>query len=190
MAIRLNSRRRRWHILIRLIKEHGWAYGAELGVFRGQNLLNLVMECPDLHMVGVDLWKAQTWQEPLRAAGGRSYADVDLGAIFKGLKIRINEGGYEDRVELFRMSTSVAASGLNNEIMRGGRPLFDFVFVDADHMEAGVREDIIMWEPMVRPGGMVLGHDYQATFPGVMKAVDDIFPKRKLYTDSVWGMVV
>ncbi len=186
----IRKKKRRWHVLIELIELHGWKSGVELGVLGGQNILNLIKECPDLHMVGVDLWEPQRWQESHRDAGGRSYAGVDLNRLLKVLKCRIVERGYQERIELLQMSTLSAASEFIDPIMRGSRPSFDFVFVDADHMEDGVREDIKTWEPLVKVGGMILGHDYQKDFPGVIKVVDEIFPDRTLYADSVWGAVV
>lgn len=181
---------RRWHVLIELIELHGWKSGVELGVFGGKNILNLIKECPDLHMVGVDLWEPKKWQDNHRDNGGRSYVDVDLKTLLKVLKRRIVEKGYGGRIELLQMDTSIAASRYVTGITRGFIPPFDFVFIDADHMEESVRADIEMWEPLVRTGGMVLGHDYQLDFPGVIRVVDEIFPSRTLYSSTVWGAVV
>ena len=38
---------------------------------------------------------------------------------------------------------------------------FDWVYIDADHTE--VYNDLLFWWPTVRPGGWVLGHDYEPT---------------------------
>ena len=35
----------------------------------------------------------------------------------------------------------------------------DFLFIDADHTEEGVRSDYVMYSPLVRPGGMIAFHD-------------------------------
>jgi predicted O-methyltransferase YrrM len=35
----------------------------------------------------------------------------------------------------------------------------DFLFIDADHTESGVRKDYAMYSPLVRPGGLILFHD-------------------------------
>lgn len=49
---------------------------------------------------------------------------------------------------------------------------FDLAFVDADHEEEAVSVDIMLTLPLVRPGGLLVFHDYSATFPGVVAAVD------------------
>lgn len=35
----------------------------------------------------------------------------------------------------------------------------DFVYLDGDHTEPAVTQDIYMWWPRVKPGGLLLGHD-------------------------------
>ena len=49
----------------------------------------------------------------------------------------------------------------------------DFVYLDGDHSEAAVAGDIRLWRPLVKPGGILAGHDYgHPDFPGVKQAVD------------------
>ena len=36
----------------------------------------------------------------------------------------------------------------------------DFVFIDANHSYDSVKRDIIAWQPKVRSGGIIAGHDY------------------------------
>ena len=47
----------------------------------------------------------------------------------------------------------------------------DFLFIDADHTETGVRSDYGMYSPLVRKGGMIAFHDIAITRPeyGVRK---------------------
>ena len=37
---------------------------------------------------------------------------------------------------------------------------FDFIYVDARHDRLGVLEDLATWWPLLRPGGIIAGHDY------------------------------
>ena len=54
----------------------------------------------------------------------------------------------------------------------------DMVFIDAGHAYEDVLEDIQIWEPMIRPGGIICGHDYNnyihGTETGVKRAVDEL----------------
>ncbi len=54
----------------------------------------------------------------------------------------------------------------------------DFVFLDAAHDYASVRDDIAAWWPKIAPGGMLAGHDYQPDWPEVIRAVDEHFGSR------------
>lgn len=49
----------------------------------------------------------------------------------------------------------------------------DLVFLDADHRYEAIRADIEAWTPHVRPGGILAGHDFSATWPGVQRAVEE-----------------
>ena len=67
----------------------------------------------------------------------------------------------------------------------------DLVFIDADHSEQAVREDVRAWLPKVRRGGVIAGHDYGSrNHTGVKIAVDEAFAGRRepvhLEANKVW----
>ena len=49
------------------------------------------------------------------------------------------------------------------------------VFIDGEHDYDNCKADIAAWMPKVRQGGILAGHDFSATFPGVEKAVREAF---------------
>jgi len=49
----------------------------------------------------------------------------------------------------------------------------DFVFIDACHSYECVVEDIRAWYPKVKKGGVISGHDYNDSWPGVVQAVNE-----------------
>jgi predicted O-methyltransferase YrrM len=57
-----------------------------------------------------------------------------------------------------------------------GKNAADFLFIDADHTEAGVRADYKMYSPLVRPGGMIAFHDIAIKNPtyGVKKLWEEL----------------
>jgi predicted O-methyltransferase YrrM len=69
----------------------------------------------------------------------------------------------------------------------GWEQKIDFVFLDGDHSEEGVRQDWDNWHPFVIPGGVVALHD-AAVFPGgwtrqdwgPVKLVDRLFRRQAL----------
>ena len=53
----------------------------------------------------------------------------------------------------------------------------DFVFIDAEHSYESVLADIKCWEPKVKSGGIIGGHDYP-TWDGVTRAVNEYYGDR------------
>lgn len=50
----------------------------------------------------------------------------------------------------------------------------DLLFIDGDHHYAPVRADYLKFSPFVRPGGVLVFHDYvNDRWPGVRQAVDE-----------------
>jgi predicted O-methyltransferase YrrM len=124
--------------------KHGWTQGTELGVKQGQTLFYLLDKCPRLRMIGVDIWA----QQPQRA--GYVYNDWPHNDYER--EVRERSAQYPGRIRLLKMKTSEAA----NHVEDGSQ---DFVFIDADHLTDAVCEDIEYWQPKVRPGGVLCGHD-------------------------------
>lgn len=63
----------------------------------------------------------------------------------------------------------------------------DFVFIDAGHSYGAVRQDLIDWEPKVKPGGWFGGHDYHPKFHGVIRAVNERFGAVDLLEGWIWA---
>lgn len=63
----------------------------------------------------------------------------------------------------------------------------DMIYIDADHGYHSVKNDISVWFPKVKPGGIISGHDY--FMDGVKIAVDEFFGKDniKYFKDSSWA---
>ena len=51
----------------------------------------------------------------------------------------------------------------------------DFCFIDANHTYEFVKKDIEAFLPKMKPGGVMAGHDYNMSHPGVIRAVNEMF---------------
>lgn len=76
----------------------------------------------------------------------------------------------------------VVLSGQSHEMaLQLADKQFDCVWIDADHDYEHVKLDIEAYLPLVKPGGIICGHDYEAAhdpsivFPGLQKAVHEAF---------------
>ena len=64
---------------------------------------------------------------------------------------------------------------------------FDFIFIDGGHDYSNVNSDIQSWLPKLKDTGIIAGHDYQPSFPGVVKAVNENFAGFEVMPNScVW----
>jgi predicted O-methyltransferase YrrM len=119
--------------------------GIEIGVQYGNNSIMLMQECPNITKLhGIDPYiEYQDWNGPVTQAT----QDRTHGIVRDNLKSMV-----DDRYELIR----AFSRDVNNRFTDGA---FDFVFIDGDHSALGVLADLICYEPKVRKGGIVSGHD-------------------------------
>lgn len=93
-----------------------------------------------------------------------------------------------DRISVLHMLSVDAAEVLRK---KHGEGYFDMVFIDGSHDYKSVREDIIAWRPLLRPGGLLAGHDYHAKrWNGVVQAVEELVPDRKIAAGTIWWTTV
>jgi hypothetical protein len=66
----------------------------------------------------------------------------------------------------------------------------DVVFIDASHEYESVKRDIKAWLPMVRPGGVLGGHDYFNS-ECVKRAVDELLHEMPIrVSGSCWYIII
>jgi hypothetical protein len=140
----------------------------EVGSWRGRSSVYMGVEiinsAKDLFLYCVDTWEGSIENQ------GHPLLDGD--GLWKEFLQNIDP--VSGMVEPMRMTSLMAA-----EYFKSIDKKFEFVFIDASHDYENVKADIEAWMPLVRDGGVLAGHDYP-TWPGVKKAVDEIFPRRSI----------
>lgn len=64
----------------------------------------------------------------------------------------------------------------------------DMAFIDGGHDHESVRCDINNCLRLLRPGGLLCGHDHNAGYPGVTQTVNALLPERELIEDTtLWA---
>jgi len=178
------------------------------GWFDYQNLYTkMVNELLDgSHIVEVGAWK------------GRSSAYLGVEIINSGKNIKLDVvdiwTGEEDDpdaftadaefmqynkniFELFKKNVAPALHVINPIQMPSAKASklyqdnsLDFVFIDANHDYEPVKLDIISWLPKIKKTGTIAGHDFNpAAYPGVVKAVHEIFANKKVELDGACWIV-
>lgn len=81
--------------------------------------------------------------------------------------------------------------GTSRQAGRKVKGHFDLIFLDGSHEYLEVKRDIARWWPRVRPGGYLVAHDYKhADYPGVGKALDEVFGDLGVYNPPMENWVV
>jgi hypothetical protein len=168
----------RWETLKRFVEENDWKKGAELGVYNGVNFKYLIENCPKLTLIGIDLYEPQPENSgPEKWTPGENGHRWDHNSYYSDMKKFCSK--YPKRAFIIKDYTTNAANLYEDKY-------FDFVFIDADHGYEGCLRDIKAWEPKVKGGGIVFGHDIH--FPTVKKAVTEYFGENSwnVEDDFVW----
>lgn len=68
--------------------------------------------------------------------------------------------------------------------------LANLIFIDADHRENSVRDDLMYWEPILKPGGLFCGHDFRSV-KGIFSVVTTWtkahgWPRAQDGPDNIW----
>jgi hypothetical protein len=69
---------------------------------------------------------------------------------------------------------------MSSDAVQDIKDSLDFVYIDGNHSYKNVREDIMLYYPLVKDGGVLGGHDYLQWMPSVRKAVDEFVEKKSL----------
>jgi hypothetical protein len=172
---------RRWDVLASFMLEQGYKTFVEVGCKEGRTTGHILKNVPDSRVIAIDPWITQEANgDPTR----ETYKDWDFSKIER--EFWENVGEHKDRCTMLRM-TSVEASKLEWPFPNFGDQS-DLVFIDALHDYASVKEDIALWWPHVRIGGMLAGHDFNHRWPGCERAVAEAFNLMHIgvASDSVW----
>jgi hypothetical protein len=153
-----------------LRKARDGAIFVEVGAYLGRSTIYLASRIKqsgkNIRFYVADLWDGWFYddyhqQTPMRESGD----------VFWHFMRHLRAARVEDVVIPLKMSSLMAARLFDPGSV-------DFVFLDGDHSEQAVREDLQAWYPLVKPGGMLGVHDYSITdFPGVEAALDQFLEK-------------
>jgi SAM-dependent methyltransferase len=118
----------------------------EVGVRFGRHLRKLLAPGCVQRAVAIDAWSASG----TLAENDSLNTQAELDAQYAGI-CRLAE--HDARLTVVRAHSAVAA----HQFPAGS---FDFVYLDADHTYEAVARDLRLYAPLVRPGGILGGHDY------------------------------
>jgi predicted O-methyltransferase YrrM len=128
----------------------------EFGTYRGQTTCGLASVCKEAHIYTLNL--------PIE--------DDPRYAPFIGMYI--NQSLDRDRItQIYCDSKTFDTSSLRGAI--------DYIFIDGDHSYEGVKNDTEKALEMLKPGGLIVWHDYAAKSPGVLEYLSEFSQERPLF---------
>jgi len=155
----------RWTDLGDMLNDLGFKKAVEVGVYKGKFFQAIAHKAPNMEIVGVDAWT--TYDDYL------DYPPGDLEAV--GYPQAVARASGCPNVKLVKGWSKDVAPTIEDGSL-------DYLFIDANHTYECCKEDIGLWASKVRPGGIVMGHDYFETTNrrrlqklnfGVVKAVNE-----------------
>lgn len=153
---------KRFHVLSFFLNNLGYKKIVEIGVAGGHNGRKILEFCPDVEYIGID---------PYTEYDG--YTN-DNNAVKEKIEANKKEA-YEklfsqDRATHLEMMSSKAVDRFKDNSL-------EMVFIDGNHSYKYAFQDMKMWWPKIKYGGMLCGHDYNHHRYGVTKAAHDFFDK-------------
>jgi hypothetical protein len=133
----------------------GMASIVEVGSYKGRSTHALCSGCPGT-VTAVDHW--------IMMFGPRA-GTFRAGAL----------ATFKENVGHFKNLNIIQAPSLE-AVLTFKDASIDMVFIDGDHSYEGVKADVLAWIPKAKK--LICGHDYHGATPGVIQAVEELFPGR------------
>lgn len=145
---------------------------AEIGSWKGRSTRALADNTPGR------VWAVDTWQGTKEDGHFRELAAKPADWLVTVFHVN---AGYLHNIVTVRCPSVYAA------LTRCHLKTFDMIFIDASHDYENVKADILAWRPLLAPGGLLCGHDYDAGREGVVRAVRELIPERYNPAGSIWA---
>ena len=119
--------------------------GVEVGSYKGE-YAKIILNNWTGQLYLIDVWKDLNTEEYKDCSNQSDYTEV-----YKNCMSNIN--GSEHRCFMLRCDSINAVNLFDEESL-------DFVYIDANHKYEFVLQDLKLWFPKLRKGGIFAGHDY------------------------------
>jgi SAM-dependent methyltransferase len=178
---------RRWDVISGMMLELNLKTFVELGCKEGRTTGHILKAVPDSRVIAIDPWCAMPDQKEVK--GGETYEEWDFAKIEATFWENVGEN--KDRCTMLRMTSEEAAAQWTPEWIEANflpPAAVDAIFIDAAHDYESVKKDVRLWWPMIREGGILIGHDANHKWPGVERAIADSFDLMRVgfAPDSIW----
>jgi SAM-dependent methyltransferase len=125
----------------------------EVGTWKGRSCSILCERSkPGAKVFAVDTWRGSHDEAATLHKQGRDDRAGLMIEMLENLRPWINSG----KLEIIPFDSATVSSVWGRLFPN---PVIDFIWIDSDHRTESVRKEIRQWLPLMRPGGMMSGHD-------------------------------
>lgn len=150
----------------------------EIGVWKGGSVISMASRLKALGVDGVviavdtwlgawDHWLNRRWFHDLSFEWG-------MPQLMRTFMCNVATEELQDYVVPLPLDSNNAAV-----VLRAHRLKIDMIHIDAGHDKRAVLNDLEIWWPLLRPGGLLIGDDYEA-WAGVRAAFDEFAATQQL----------
>jgi GT2 family glycosyltransferase len=150
-----------------MVKRFDNANFLEIGCWKGKSTVYLAVEIINSNK-NINLYCVDTWE-------GSNEHKYDISVQNKSLyqEFLQNILPVKNIIKPFQSTSVLASNEFQNDF-------FDFIFIDASHKYEDIKNDLNVWYPKVKQGGILAGHDYQAYWEEVQRAVNEFVSENNL----------
>lgn len=137
--------------------------GIEIGVGEG-NYSNSILQNTNIKkLYSIDIWELNQF-------------NPDPVGSYNRVLERFKDYIVKGRSECIKSNSKNALGRFQDESI-------DFIYIDGDHSYEGVMNDLQYYSKL-KKGGVICGHDYSDSWPGTVKAVNEFFKDKTIFTIS------
>ena len=149
----------------------------ELGTYHGKSTSFMAVEIinsgKNIKFDAIDTMRGSAVQQ--EGGGSDDRMVIDYGTFAREYMQNITP--VKHIVRTLVMESKQAVDFYNDESI-------DFMFIDASHEYEDIKEDLTIWYPKIKKGGMFAGHDVGML--GVQEALKDVFHDYDILADDCW----
>lgn len=135
---------------------------AEIGTYEGVYAEAIARTCEPQKLFLIDKWDFSDSAYALQAA---TYPNRDGDAVFSGIQKKFAPSIAAGQVQPIRADSLAAAA-------RFAPGTFDWVYIDCDHRYEAVLADLEAYARVLKPDGLLLGHDFEERTFELVKEMD------------------
>lgn len=166
-ANEVKSKKMRWHVLYKLIKENNYKKCLEIGTAQGWTAHSILLNTNDVTWTTIDPYKS--YEEYSDGKNNIKILDSLKNQAYKSLS------PFSDRWFNVEKFSDEAVHDIDDD--------YDLIFIDGNHSYDYVKKDIELFYPKLKKGGTLAGHDYKRPnneHEGVTQAVNEFIDESQL----------